>query len=178
MCDIHDLIDECGKANPPGVAVRTHWVPKDDIDVFPSYLATANPGDTVKLNGDIVLKANKKFNQVDIITNSGQIKDTLVGAIGSKSWESTFDFMKASTDPKVLEFFECLAKGCLVVLIKEKSGQTRVMGNLDSPAYLESAETDTGKQSGDTRGVTAQIKADIGRVAPVYEGVIDTDDLT
>lgn len=173
-----DLIDSCGSKNIPGVSVRVYFAKKDDIDTFPPFKITTLPGDSVTLDGDIVMKALKKFYQVDIITDSGEVKDTLAGSIGSKVYESTFDFMKATTNPNVVEFQESLANECLVVIVKEKSGNLRVLGNLDSPAYLETAEGTTAKTTGDTRGFTNQIKATPGYAAPFYEGLIDIDDLT
>lgn len=175
---LFDLVDKCGSKNPPGVAVRTWWVPTKLIDTFPGLLASTDAGDTVELDGDIVLEALAKFTQIDIVTNSGEVKDQMVGELGSRSFESTFDFMLSTTNSPEIEFMESVANGCLCVLVKEKSGNIRVLGSPDSPAYLEAAESSTGKDSGSSRGITMQIKAATGSPAPFYTGAIDTDDAT
>jgi len=173
MCDLTDLTSGCGDLNPPGLAVRLYVVHKDDIDTFPLRKITTGPGDSVTLDGDIVLVAGKKWAIVDIVSNSGKVIDTLVGAAGAKAFESTLDGIIPTTDAVVLEWMECNANGCLVILAKEKSGQIRVLGSKDLPAILETATIDTGAATGDTRGATIQIKADTGKTAPIYEGAID-----
>ncbi len=178
MGALYDLIDECGKNNPVGVATMVHYVCQDDIDVFPPFITPVGAGDTLKLDGDIVLKAMKAWTRIKIVANSGEVKDTLVGAEGSKSIESTFDFMKSTTDPAVMEFFNNIKNGCGVCVVKELSGHYRVLGNLDTPCTLESMEAGTGKKSGDSRGATAQLKTTVGIPAPYYTGTFDIDPLT
>jgi hypothetical protein len=175
---MHDIINECGSRNLPGLKVPTYWVPKKDIDTFPGYLATTEPGDSVTLDGDIVLGASKKFFRVDVVTDSGEVKDTQVGEIGSAHFESTFDFMVPKTDPKQIEFMKNAAYGCWVVLVKDKMNNLRVFGDPEIPAKVVSSESTTGKNSGSSRGLTMQLKSTIGEPAPFYTGAIDIDDAT
>lgn len=178
MCELIDLVNECGSVNPPGLKVKTWWVASEDIDVMPSLKTTTGPGDTVTYDGAIVLKPNKAFKRVDIVSNSGKVMDTLVGAEGAKSYESVVDAIVPKTDPAQVEFFNCQANSCPVVLVEDKKGFVRVLGTASDPAVLESATIDTGAKTGDVRGVTFQIKSQIGIPAPFYEGAIDIDPLT
>jgi len=180
MAEILDLVKNCGAANPPGIKTRLYVVCACDIVTFPDRLAfnAASAGDSVTLDGDIVLDTNKAFKILDIITKTGKVIDTLVGAVGSKSYENTLDGVIATTDADVLEWLEQNANGCFVVIAEEVSGQKRVIGTMDVPAYLETATADTGAASGDQRGATIQIKAETGLVASVYTGAIDLDPLT
>lgn len=181
MClELRDLVTGCGSANPPGIEVRLYITHKDNIDVFPERKAASATiaGESAKLDGDITLLPNKKWSIFDIVTDTGEVKDTLVGSAGSKAWESLLEGVIPTTGPEVIEWFECNANGCLVVLAKEKSGVVRVLGSKLVPAILESAEATTGKTTGDTHGVTLTIKSTTGLMASVYEGVIDLDATT
>lgn len=178
MSEFFDLVQTCGGTNLPGVKVPTYWVATSDIDTFPGYLITTDQGDSVKLDGDIVLIALAKFKQINVLTDSGEVKDTMVGNVGSKAFESTFDAMIPKTDPSSGEFFEKNANECLIVIVCDKNGFNRVFGNVDVPAKLETAEGAGGKTTGDDNGWTFQLKSTIGRIAPYYDGVIDVDDLT
>lgn len=173
-----DLINKCGDPNPVGVKVKTYYVSIDDIDVFPPFKTTTAQGDSVVLDGNITLLPLKAWNRVDINSKTGEIKDTMVGPLGSRDWESTFDAITPKADPAQVEFFSCLANGCFVVLVEDKAGNFRVLGNPDLPASAETIEITTGKASGDNRGTTYQIKAEVGTPAPFYEGTIDLDPLT
>ena len=178
MCEFGDLINICGEANSPGVKIKTFMVPAEDIDVFPALKASTNPGDTITLDGDIILKANKAWKRLDILTDSGEVKDVLVGSPGSKSWESTFDHIVPKANAEQLEYHNCTANACFVMIVQDKQGKFRVLGNPDLPAKIETNEVTTGKDSGGSRGATVQVKSSVGTPAPFYIGLIDLDPLT
>ena len=177
-CEVLDLVTGCGEANPPGIEVRLYIVHKDDIDVFPARKATVLPGDPVTLDGDIVLLPLKYFKVFDIVTDTGEITDAMVGAEGSKSFEAFLNGTIPTTSAEVRAWLECNANGCLVVIAREKSGQMRVLGTKDIPATLNTVEGGTGLVAGDTRGYAISIKDHTGLTASTYEGVIDVDPLT
>lgn len=178
MADFQSLVNACGSTNVPGLAVRTWWVQKDDVDVFPDRKIAGPQGDTVVLDGDITLVALKAFKEIDLVTDSGEIKSTMVGPVGSRSFENTLDFIIPKLTPETAEFHECNANQCLVVIVKQKDGNFRVLGSPDSPAFFETQDGASGKTSGDTSGFTDQLKDTTGLVAPFYEGIIDIDPLT
>lgn len=180
MCELQALVYGCGQANPPGVKVRCYAVHKDDIDTYPARKAfnPANPGDSVTLDGDIVLLPNKAFVPFDLVVDTGEIVTNMVGAEGSKSYESFLNGTLPTTDAIVREWLECNANGCLVIIVQEKSGQLRVLGTKDVPATLDTVEGGTGIVAGDTRGYAIGIKDHTGLTASTYEGVIDLDPLT
>jgi len=175
---LNDLIVGCGAANPPGIEVRCFVVEKDDIDIFPLRKVIGAPGDSVTLDGDIVLLPLKAFKIVDMVVDTGEVTTTMVGAEGSKAYESFLNGTLATTSATTREWLECNANGCLVWIVREKSGQMRVLGTKTIPATLDTVEGGTGIVAGDTRGYAISIKDHTGLTASTYEGVIDLDPLT
>lgn len=177
---IQDIVVGCGSTNPPGVNVRLYMVNKEEILTFPTKKAydPAIAGESVKLDGEIILVPNSKWATIDIVTDTGEVKDGIVGTDGSKSIESFLDGVIPTTSASVLEWMERNANNCMVVLAKEKSGIVRVLGTKESPAKLESGEATTGKATGDIHGLTFSIKSTTGYTASIYEGTIDLDATT
>lgn len=176
MCTIQDLPKPCGTANIAGVAPRLYMVPAEDIDTFPGFVDDGTPAGAVTLDGEIVLKAGKKFFVVDMATDSGEVKDMAVGPIDGKSIQSELDYQTPGGDADVIGHQQCTLNACLVVIARTKDGHLRVFGNLENPAKIESSESTSGKSAEDLRAVTYKLKSTTGKVAPFYTGTIDLDD--
>lgn len=175
--DILNLVDTCGDIITPGMTAKVWAVCACDIDVFPGFLATTNPGDSITLDGDIVLKANKYFAQIDVVTESGEVKHTQVGSSGSENYVNTYDFKTRKT-VAADEWFNKHRGACFVFIVEEKTGAKRVLGTPSVPAKMVSSEGTTGMNNEGEKIWTAQIKDTVGEVAPVYTGAIDIDPLT
>jgi len=178
MCTLIDLTGACGKNVPPGVRTRVFFVPEEEVATYPNPLTTTGPGDSQILDGDIILEPLSYFRQVDIVVKEGEVKDTLVGEVGGKSWETMFEFIIAGVGPVETEFAACLANGCPLILIPDKEAQVRSVGEVGNPAYADAIELTTGKASGDRKGGTYAMKFESGTPAKFYTGVIDLDPST
>jgi hypothetical protein len=170
--DVSGYTAECGAKSTPGVKSKLYLVCACDIDTFPARLATTGVGDTVTLSGNITLKAGKKFAEIDIISETGQIKHTAGGSITSKAFSNSFDF-KVMKDIGSDEWFDNHLNGCFVGIVVEKDGSKRVFGEPDMPARIEAAEGSTGDDVSSEKSWIAQILDKTGRVAPYYTGTID-----
>lgn len=175
---IIDLVTTCGEKNIPGVKVKVHIVCTCDVDVLPGYLATTAAGDSVTIDGDIVLKALKKWATFEVIADTGELKDIQAGTTGSKSFGSSFDFKLQYTGPAATEWVEQRANSCFIALVEEKQGHVRLLGDLGTPVIQEAAEGTTGMNKESERVWTIQWRGEIGRPAPYYLGAIDIDDAT
>lgn len=170
--DIQDLAAPCGQKVIPGTKGFIYLVCACDITTFPDFVATTAVGDKLKLDGDIVLAAGKKFAKIELTTETGRIKHNVVGARGSKNFTNGFEFKT----PKTLasdEWFNENPNGCFVGLIPQKDGAIRVIGTKDIPAFMEAADADGGADNADAAEWTAMIMDKTGMVAPYYEGAID-----
>jgi len=173
-----DLLNACGDTNPPGVKVNTYWVNAGDVETWPVLKTTTDPGDTITYDGDIVLKANKSFSKIVLVTDTGEVKSNLVGIVGSKSFERTLDGTTPKSGPEQLEFYNRVANACPIVLVEDKNGNMHVIGSPDVPAEIVTAESGTGKAVGDLNGTAFSIKGTEGAAGYFYEGVIDEDPAT
>jgi hypothetical protein len=175
--DLHDLSGEngvCGVPVIPGIYTKLYAVCACDIESFPSVGAydVDSPEDSVTLQGDIVLKPGKKWAVVDIITDTGYIKNILQGSVGSKSFKNDLYFELPGTHPRTLAWHERSKNGCMVFAVEEKIGQHRVIGSVKQPAHYESLEVGNGPEESKSLGLVYDT---IGRIAPIYEGSFDLE---
>lgn len=176
---VKDLVVACGTKRIPGVEVDTYWVCVDDIDDLPGTITPpVADGDTLRIDGNIVLKALKKWAKVTLVTDSGEVKDTMLGEEGSHHYKSELMAEVPNTGAATAEWFELAVNGCAVCLVKEKNGDMRLMGNIGSPVKFISHENTSGKESGSKRIGSFTIESSTGRPALYYSGTIDLDPLT
>lgn len=173
MSDLFDLTGICGETNLPGVATTCYYICRDDIESFPPFMTYVAPGDSLRLEGDIVMKATKKMYRHEIVSSTGMLQSTLVGEQGSQVFDNVFEGRYKKTDAKTLEFVERVKDGCGILIIKELTGDYRVIGNMDTNAQVIEAQASSGMKTGDSRGTTIKFKDEIGRPAPFYTGDFD-----
>lgn len=169
----------CGVQIIPGLARKAYAVCSCDIDVFPARLAfnPASPGDSITLDGDIVLNALKEFAELEMITDSGKVMHKQVGAKGFENYNNEFSF-KAKKTIGADEWFNNTRNACLVIIVTEKDGTLRVIGSKDVPASMSASEGTTGDGSETEKVWNCTVMDTTGYVAPVYTGAIDIDPLT
>lgn len=175
--EIQDLTFECGQGLIPGATAKLYMVCACDIDTFPGYLTTTGTGDSITLDGNIVLKANKKFAAVDVVVDSVDLTHTLVGVRTSKNYTNKIDG-KAAKTKAADEWFEKNKNACIVCILEEKDGAKRVIGTDKIPAFLDTAEGKIGTSNESEKSWIFSIMDSTGKVAPYYTGTIDLDPLT
>lgn len=174
--EVQDFVFECGTEIVPGANAKMYAVCACDIDVFPAYLTSTGTGDSITLDGDIVLKADKKWATVDVIVDSLDLTHTLVGVRSSRNYTNKID----AKMPKVKasdEWMEKNKNACLVVIIEEKATNVRrVIGNVNVPASIDAAEGKIGTNNESEKSWIFSVMDTTGKVAPYYTGAIDLDD--
>lgn len=170
--DISDLAVECGTKITPGTKRIVYAVCACDIDVFPPFLATTGVGDSITLNGNITLAVGKKFAQVGLITDSGEITHPGVGAVSSRAYNNQL-VGKIQKTIASDEWFNKHRNGCFVFVVPQKDGTTRVLGNKDVPAMITASEGKEGTNNESEKVWDFTIMDTVGDVAPYYTGTID-----
>lgn len=170
--DIANLTDECGTVIKPGLTRKLYAVCACDIDVFPGFLATTGAGDSITLDGNITLLTGKKFAEVGIVTDSGEIVHQGVGVVGSRSYNNQLTG-KIRKTVAADEWFNKNRNACFVFIVPEKDGTMRVLGNKDVPAMITASEGKTGSGPESEKIWDFTILDTVGEVAPVYTGTID-----
>lgn len=169
-----NLVDSCGNIVTPGIESKLYACCSCDIDTFPPITGTTAQGDSITLNGDITLLAGKQFFEIDIITETGEVKHSLVGQKRSKQYRQSL-MGKTVGDKNYDEFFNNNRNACMVVLFKDKDGNMRVIGHpTKGHATFATAEDTSGTNEESPKEWTFEITAAPGNVAYYYTGVIDT----
>ena len=179
MGDIADLVVNCGDVRIPGVTVEAYLVCLEDVDAIPDVIAGGNPGEKLTINGDITLKALKKWAKFTLVTDSGKVMDEQVGSEGSKHFTSKFTFKIPNTGAPATEWVMDRANGCFIALVREKhNSQLRLLGGMGFPVRQTTATIDSGDESGSERISQIEWTSNTGQPALYYNGVIDLDETT
>lgn len=177
----------CDKDCKAGFKTRLRIAPVCEVDTFPDSIAetllAADPaavpliGDHATLDGDVVFNATNPgegyWREYEIIDESGNITDTLVGTKGAKSFDSLALFRLSCVNRDQKGFAKLIANGCFLVAMENKNGQWEMIGNPDNPAHVESIVLSRGALAADANEGTYSIKANTGCTAMDYDGVFD-----
>lgn len=168
MADIADLVGQYGVKTISGHKVKLYAVCACDIETWPAYKTTTGVGDSITLDGDIVLKAGKKWAVLETIVDTGKLTETEVGEVGSQVIQSMYELKF----PKTIASDEWVSKTpnvCTVLLIEDKDGKKRLIGSKDVPAIRTAAVGVNGALLTDAKNWAFTYTANTGDVAPYYE---------
>lgn len=171
--DVFDFNLACDTENIQGTKKKIYVVCSEDVDVFPGRVGNAALGERVTLDGDITLAATKKFAEVDILDESGEVKHSLKGPKGSQGFNAMFDFKLLAVGAAATDLVDRMRNACLIFVIPQNDGTMRVIGSKDNPAKLTAAEHTDGKTGEEEKTWTITIANTDNRVAPFYTGAID-----
>lgn len=176
MCEIGNLSNTACTSNPAGVKGIGYMAPAEEFETWPAYLSTTGAGDTVKLTGNFDFVATSDigyFRTFPCLLEKGSYAFSLVGGLGSKTFEEKYTYYIPAVDAAQLEHIKNLANIPGVWLCPDKNSTVHVLGSKDDPAYVEVAEGTTGAAAADERGITVTIRAVSARPT-IYTGTINT----
>jgi len=167
----------CGTPNPPGTAAKLYYWSKGELNSWPTTVAEGGGtalGDTKRLDGDFDFKSTGYMRSVDILVDTGQLRNILEGEPGGQGFKSEVDFFVLGTNAEQLEFADCMAaySGCLISMIKTRAQDLQVIGDLDSPCFVASADMATGAKNGDKSGTAYKLYAATGVTSFIYNGAL------
>ena len=186
MADITSLTRTCGQSIPPGTKLRAYFTLKDELTGWPDTAEDnggTDQGDSKILDEafDFSGAASGKgyWRQLDILVDTGAVRDTLEGEIGGQGYVNRFDFFVLGAGAPQREFADLVASnaGCLIFMVPDKAGNYLVLGNPDNPVFVESAEGGTGAKNGDRVGFQYTLYANTGYTTMLYDATtygIDT----
>ncbi|WP_372472619.1 hypothetical protein AB4865_07295 [Capnocytophaga sp. ARDL2] len=157
----HENLEHCPNDEiNAGIATELFYVPCAFIATMakPTVGSTYASRVTIPADG-ITLKSGKKWKKIDIQTEEGELKSTLVGNTGNKKSKTELDFLIPGMRTEVLGFVDAYKNTPCVFAVKDANSKLFVLGNKDLGARLESAEGTTGKKIEDNSGVQAKITA-------------------
>lgn len=162
-----DLDFEEGTINMGGTAGKVYAIPASDVLSIP---APAAGGLTVATA--IVCKTGKKFAELYMTSDTGEVKDVEVGERDGGSFETMLEWWSPAISDQLLRLKSQFANGGFIFIVKDSNAVFRIIGSKDHPAYREPGEITTGKGPKDRRGASFKFKASSPTPALIYTGVI------
>jgi len=160
-----------GQYNPAGTKALFYYAYVEDILSMPVLAdpATATTlASLVEMATAVVMKTGKRIFDHYATSEENEVKCTLVGSRDGKGYENSFEYKFPGNDPIQLGFQASTANRQVVLWVPEKNGRVRLIGSLEDPAYMETAEYTSGKKIADSRGTIITFKASAATPAPIY----------
>jgi hypothetical protein len=170
-----NLIKQCGNGQVPGVKQRWYYAIKGDITTFATATGGSNYGDDKVLDQAFTLAAGKKWFEIDVLVNSGDVVDTIVGETGGRGVENGIPFFVPDYAKEQRKFLDDMVTydGCLIFMVPSKAGQLSVVGDLENPCFVETGVGGVGGAETTKVGVALRLKAATGKSCPIYTGAVD-----
>ena len=122
-----------GSRVQPGLRNHMYYIAKRDIVKWPKRLNISDSGATMEklatLNGDFVLKADKKWKKIDLIDSKGQMESDLTGEYPSKLYENKATLTFPGIEEAVTGFCQLAAEDHFVFIIVQRNGKCRLLGS-------------------------------------------------
>ena len=165
-----------GQYNPGGINDIYYGLP-EEIATFP---AAADPSTAttfsslVELADPIVMKTGKRFWPLYATLETGELKATIVGNRDGKGYENSADFSFPGSQSDFEGFKAWMANRDIILIVREKNGVLRVLGDLEDPAFLDTDASTSGKKIADSRASVLTFKANNSTSAKIYMSTIDS----
>lgn len=137
-------------------------IPASEITTWPAYKTTTGAGDTVTLSAAPTLVSTSGigyWRQFPILLEKGSYSFSVVGGLGSKSFEERLVFAIPGVDAAQLEYIKKIINVPAVWLGPDKNDVIHVLGSKDDPAYVEVVDGTTGTAGTDERIITVTVRA-------------------
>ncbi len=169
------LTKQCGNGQVPGVKERWYFIQKGDITTFASASSSSAYGDDKVFDTAFTLASGKKWHELDVLVNTGDVVDTLKGETGGRYLSNGIPFFVPNYNKEQRKFIDDVVAndGCLIFLVTGKDSKVSIVGNLENPCYIETATGGVGGVETTKVGAAFRLYADTGYSCPIYTGAID-----
>lgn len=142
--ELTDITFTEGQNNTPGIAAMM-FMKFTDCSIIPDLVNPApetsgDAADFVTVTGDIILKANKTPISVYFTDETANYKYKLQGAMDSKSFKNSIEFMTPNKAVGLAAFLTAVKNGRGLVLLLTKGGQTLMMGGPRFPVRVDDVD--------------------------------------
>ena len=167
-----------GSRVQPGLRNHMYYIAKRDIVKWPKRLNISDSGATMEklatLNGDFVLKADKKWKRIDLIDSKGQMESDLTGEYPSKLYENKATLTFPGIEEDVTGFCQLAAEDHFVFIIVQRNGKCRLLGSeMYDTEVKPKLSTGEGYSGG---GTVIEITSRDISPAPFYAGIVEVDE--
>ena len=155
----HESIDSCPNEETfGGAASRGFYAPVAFIEKMQLPPNTGALGVALTIEADnLTLKSGKTWKGIDFQKDETELKNLLVGNVGNKKGKSELEFKVAGFRAEVLDFVNRYKNVPMVFVIPDALGQLWVIGTKINGAFIETADSTTGKKAEDDSGTMVKI---------------------
>lgn len=160
-----------GTKATPGINTILFFALAADILTLPA-VGSSTPAEAITIATDIVFKTGKKWLRQYCTREMGKRMSKLAGVEDCKGWENTVDLSFPGSTAEMLGNLDIMKNSSCVFLVVDKNGKRRLLGSLEDPALVSSAEDDSGDKFDSYNGTKVTIRS-TGNVAYFYDGIIN-----
>lgn len=165
-----------GRPELPGVKRRIYYISKHDVLQWPKLQHDANGRLTSSsYAGDFVLRADKKWKYIDIISDKSQLTSEAQGEYPSQTQLNKLVAVHPGVGKEASEAAAYLNNNDNVFLVENMHGDFRVVGCDKWPTKTTVAQ-DLGQGATGSTSTTINVEATDECPAPFYAGKISTED--
>jgi hypothetical protein len=162
----------------PGLRDHVYFLSKRDVVKWPKRVSVTDSGATMEklatLQGEFVLKADKKWKRIDVIDSKAQMESDMTGEDPSKLYENKLTFLYPGVEEAATGFCQLAAEDKFIFLCVQRNGKARLVGSeMFSTEVKPKLSTGEGYSGG---GTTIEVIARDISPAPFYTGKIEVDE--
>jgi len=151
--DYLDLTSTTQGSNTAGMYEEFYFARHEDVLTWPTIKAVpATPADHVTYDTPFIMKTGKKFAKLNTILGNAEVKWSLVGARGGKTFRNTLDVFMPENSAEKLGALSYMKNDKLVLIGRDRTKKLRVVGTELLPAMLDTLDGTTGKKAEDDPG--------------------------
>ena len=166
-----------GTPELPGVKRRIYYIAKTDIAMFPTLPHDALGRTTsAVLQGDFVLKSDRKWKYIDILPDKSQLTSEAQGELPSQTQLNKLTAVHPGVGEEASAAAAYINNTDSVFIVEDMKGNFRVLGN-DKWSTKATVTQDLGQGATGTTSTTISVEATDEVPAPFYKGEIEWVDL-
>ena len=178
--NLADINFKIGSVNPSGISSEVYFIPKQDIDAWPTinndFENASGVNEYAQYTGSFTLKSGKKWKRLYTTQGKGKITSEMTGETDCKVPVNKASLSYPKITNEIRAFAKYAANGDFVFAIKH-DGKIFIIG---SPDYRTTVTTnfDSGDAAGSAKGGTIELECPDVTPLPTYVGSIVCDDAT
>ena len=166
-----------GTPELPGVKRRIYYIAKTDIAMFPTLPHDALGRTTsAVLQGDFVLKSDRKWKYIDILPDKSQLTSEAQGELPSQTQLNKLTAVHPGVGEEASAAAAYINNTDSVFIVEDMKGNFRVLGN-DKWSTKATVTQDLGQGATGTTSTTISVEATDEVPAPFYKGEIASEDV-
>lgn len=142
-------LSEVGLFYIPAAHLKTLNIPKQDGDLE-SIVRVIDP---------IIAHESKKFGRLMALVDENELTSTITGNKGAKGDQTALTFFLLGLRDKNKGLVKRYKSIPLVMIAKDRAGNKHLIGNLDNPAYMDTAEGTSGRTGEDNPGYAITVNS-------------------